>query len=243
MSDSQTYSIPLVSKKEIAKDTFTFTFKRPKGFEFVPGQYNRWSLPITASDGRGSSRFFTISSSPLDKKILSITTKLMQSDFKKALLNLNENDEIKIFGPMGNFTIDEDDPRPKVFIAGGIGITPAHSLFSYAATRNLSIPLTLIASFSTTNELVFYQELTNLQSSHTNIKVIYTITKPQDSQKNWTGETGRISEEMIKKYVPDIPNSIFYVIGPPPMVDDAKTLLHEMHLPEIQFRTEAFTGY
>ena len=100
MVQSQTYTIPFISKKEIAKDTFSFYFSRPKEFEFIAGQYNRWILPTNATDGRGASRFFTISSSPNEKDFISLTTKIIQSDFKKSLLQLKEKDEIKIFGPM-----------------------------------------------------------------------------------------------------------------------------------------------
>src|SRR5579859_490803 len=129
MIDSKPYVVQFITKEQVAKDTYTFYFKRPEAFDFFPGMYNRWTLPITATDGRGSSRFFTISSSPLENK-LTVTTKIIQSDFKKALLNLREGSEIKIFGPMGNFILDEANVKPRVLIAGGIGITPYHSMLT-----------------------------------------------------------------------------------------------------------------
>lgn len=240
---SKPYTIAFLSKKELAKDTYVFYFKRPQGFDFIPGQYNRWTLPITANDGRGSSRFFTISSSPLEKDHITVTTKIIQSDFKKALLQLKEKDEIKIFGPMGQFILDERDSRPRVLIAGGIGITPFHSMLTYAAAKHLSLPLTLFASFSIPEEMVYYDEFKKLEAKHPNIKIIYTITKPQESQVVWNGQTGRISPEMINKYVKDIPNNVFYVVGPPPMVDGTKAMLNAMRIPEDNFKTEQFTGY
>lgn len=243
MIDSKPYVIKFLSKQELAKNTYTFIFEQPNDFEFLPGQYNRWTLPITATDGRGSSRFFTISSSPLIKDRLTITTKIIQSDFKKALLNLKANDEIKIFGPMGNFILDETNTKPRVFIAGGIGITPFHSMLTYAAAKNSTIPLTLFVSFSIPEEIVFYEELKKLEEQHPTIKIIYTITKPEESQTTWNGEKGRISEEMIKKYVADINNTLFYVVGPPPMEEGTKKLLSDMHIFEENILTEAFTGY
>lgn len=243
MIDSKPYTITFISKEKIAKDTYTFSFKRPAEFEFIPGQYNRWTLPITATDGRGSSRFFTISSSPLEKEILTVTTKIIQSDFKKALLNLKENDEIKIFGPMGNFILDETNTKPRVLIAGGIGITPYHSMITYAAAKNLTIQLTLFVSFSVPEEMVFYENLKKLEEQHPNIKIIYTITKLEESQTQWDGEKGRISQEIIKKYVSDIPNALFYVVGPPPMQEATTKLLKDMQIAEDNILTEAFTGY
>src|SRR6185437_2088866 len=166
MIDSKPYTVKFLSKEEKAKDTYSFFFEKPADFEFIAGQYNRWTLPITATDGRGSSRFFTISSSPLEKEKISITTKIIQSDFKKALLQLNENDEIKIFGPMGNFILDETNTKPRILIAGGIGLTPFHSMITYAATKKLTIPLTLLVSFSTTEEIVFFEELKTIGEQH-----------------------------------------------------------------------------
>lgn len=244
MNMSQNYAIQFLSKKEITKDTYSFYFSRPKDFVFFSGQYNRWTLPITANDGRGSSRFFTISSSSLESEFISITTKVGISDFKKALLQLEKNDEMKIFGPMGRFTLDESDTRQKVFIAGGIGITPFHSMLLYAAAKNLTIPLTLLVSFSTFEEAAFYTELTELEKTHPHIKIIYTITHPEESKNPWSGETGRISSEMIQKYVRDISQSVFYMAGPPSMVDGTKKLLLEdIRIKNENIKIEQFSGY
>lgn len=243
MIDAKSYTTRFLHKKEVAKDTFSFCFERPEKFEFLPGQYNRWTLPITANDARGSSRFFTISSSPLDTDTLSITTKIIQSDFKKALLKLESNNEIKIFGPMGNFILNETNTKPRVFIAGGIGITPYHSMLTYAAAKNLTIPLTLFVSFSTPEEMVFHEELKKISEEHTKIKIVYTITKPEESQISWDGEKGRISQELIKKYVSNITGKFFYVVGPPPMEEATTKMLKDLQITEENILTEAFTGY
>ncbi len=243
MIPSQTYTTEFISKKEVAKDTYSFYFKKPKDFTFLAGQYNRWTLPITASDGRGASRIFTISSSPLENDYLSITTKVGMSDFKKFLWQLQENAQITIFGPMGQFTLDETDTRQKVLIASGIGITPFHSILLYAAAKNLAISLTLLVSFSTVEEAVFYNELTELGKTHPNIKIVYTITHPEESQSKWSGETGRISSEMIQKYVTNISQSVFYMAGPPPMVEGSKKLLAEINIAVKNLKVEQFASY
>src|SRR5258708_17280739 len=98
MIQTKQYNIRFIKKVQVTKDTYTFYFERPAAFVFMPGQYNRWTLPIAAKDGRGSSRFFTISSTPLEKEKITFTTKIIHSDFKKALMKLKKDDEIKIFG-------------------------------------------------------------------------------------------------------------------------------------------------
>ncbi len=243
MISSQTFTVSFLSRKEVAKNTYSFFFSRPEGFDFIAGQFNRWTLSIAVSDGRGASRFFTISSSPLDKEFISFTTKIIQSDFKKALLNLKKNEKVNIFGPSEKFILDENDMREKVLIAGGIGITPFHSILTYAVSKNLTIPLTLLVSFSIPEEMVFYEELTELSKTHKNIRIVYTITKPEESKIPWSGEKGRISEDLIKKYILDLQKSVFYVVGPPPMVEGTKQMLSEMQIPDENVKVELFTGY
>ncbi len=243
MRQSQSYTIRYLKKNKLTKDTYVFYFEKPKEFDFIAGQYNRWTLPITATDGRGSSRFFTISSPPSEKDFLVVTTKIIQSDFKKELLKLHENQKIKIFGPMGQFILDENSKKEHIFLADGMGITPFHSMIAHEAAKNSNKKLTLFVSFSVPEEIIFLNELTEITKNHPNIHVIYTVTKPQESQMPWDGETGKISEEMIKKYHVDSAQSIFYIVGPPPMVEGTQKLLEDMHVPNEQIKTEQFTGY
>lgn len=99
------------------------------------------------------------------------------------------------------------------------------------------------SSYSIPEEMVFYDELPHIANAHSNIRVVYTITKPQESHTPWNGETGRVSEAMIRKYAKDVAQSVFYVVGPPPMVEGTKALLEQMKIPTENVRTEHFTGY
>jgi len=112
-----------------------------------------------------------------------------------------------------------------------------------ASTKKNNKKLTLLASFSTTDEIIFMNELQKASTLNEQINVVYTITQPQKPQTPWDGQTGRISEELIKKYVNDIPTSIFYIVGPPPMVEGIQTLLKKMNVLNKNIKTEQFTGY
>jgi ferredoxin-NADP reductase len=245
MSNSKEYFLPFLKKEPKSQDAYSFYFdKKDQQLNFLPGQYIRMSLPHLNPDNRGTGRFFTISSSPLETDYIVITTRILQSTFKQTLNNLRIGEKVKIFGPMGNFYLDETDPTPKVFLAGGIGITPYHSILKYAAAKNMQTPLTLFVSFSTTQEMVFFEELTHIAQEHTNIKVIYTITQPENSQSKWEGETGRISGELIKKYITNPFDQKYYIVGPTGIVESMHKLLQEeLKLPEEKIITENFPGY
>ena len=95
-------------KEQIGNDVFVFYFLRPEDFDFLSGQYIQVTLPHLKTDERGSSRYFTISSSPTEKDYLMITSRKGISSFKKALFDLKEGAQVQFFGPIGTFVLPEE---------------------------------------------------------------------------------------------------------------------------------------
>jgi ferredoxin-NADP reductase len=238
------FYLPFVKKEQLAKDTYSFYFDIAKrGFNFLPGQYIRMTLDVKNPDSRGNSRPFTIASSPLEKGYIMITTKVIQSSLKKKLFNLKPGENVQFFGPMGGFILDEEEKVDRVFLAGGIGITPFHSMIAYAFEKKLSIPITLLVSFSNVEDLVFYKELTDIAKKNPYIKVVYTVSHPEKPSIKWKGETGRISETLIKKYIQDIFKPQYFIVGPPAMVAAIEEVVNNMGVENKKIFIENFTGY
>lgn len=237
-------TLPFDHRLQRNRDTYSFYFSRGNvPFDFLPGQYIEMNLPHKNPDNRGISRYFTVSSSPTEKDYFMITTRVIQSSFKHALFALKKGTLVKFVSPTGNFTLKENIQKPHVFLSGGIGITPFHSMIVYASDRKLSVPITLFASFSTVEDVVFYDEFEKIAKDNSAIKIIYTITKPKESQKEWSGETGRISKELIKKYVRDTTKQLYFIAGPTAMVPALNDMLRDMDIPLEQIRIEDFNGY
>lgn len=230
-SPPQSFMSRLIKKEQLTGDTYSFYFTRPSAFEFIPGQYIKMILSIENPDERGVSRFFSLPSSPTERDHLMITTRILQSTFKKTLGSLPLGAEVQIRGPHGMFVLDEKDPRLKVYLAGGIGITPARSMLVYLRDKNLNIPFTLMASFSNKDEIIFQDELNALASDGR--KIIYIVTSRE----------GRIDEEKIKKNVPDLSTSLFYISGPAGFVDAMEKLVKSMGIREENIKSEDFPGY
>lgn len=236
--------LQFLRKEQISNDTYSFYFDNSSRIiDFIPGQYIRMTLPIDQPDERGKTRLFTIASSPLEKDHIMITTKIMQSTFKKTLVQLVPGTQVQFFGPMGIFTLREEETMPRIFIAGGIGITPFHSMITYVYQKKLPIPITLFVSFSTPEEVIFKDELETISKQMPTIKVIYTVTKPEGSTMQWNGETGRISKDLMSKYTEDLRYSIYYLVGPPVMVSAMLELVQQIQVPPEQVRRENFVGY
>jgi ferredoxin-NADP reductase len=241
----QDFNLPFLRREQTSKDAYSFFFDRTvkPDYTFLPGQYNKVFLPHENPDNRGTNRNFSAASSPLNTKELMITTRIVQSSFKKALFNLAPGTEVQFFGPVGRFVFDESETVPHVFLAGGIGITPFHSMLDYIAEKNITIPVTLFASFSTVEDFLYYEEFIAIANAHPTVKVVYTVTKPELSKKSWTGETGRVTPELIKKYIPNILDCITMTCGPIPMVDGTLEMLSGMGVQKENLRKENFVGY
>lgn len=252
MIPPQEFTLPFIRKTQVSKDASSFFFDRTKfsakggpasGWNFYPGQYIRITIPHENKDERGDGRFFSIASSPLISDEVMITTRIIKSSFKMALSNLIPGQSVKFFGPIGRFFYDTTELNPRVFLAGGIGVTPFHSIIDYVYQKKISVPITLFASFTTHEDFVFYDELTKIAQEMPSLKIIYTITKPELSQFQWSGETGRITDLMIKKYIPDVSNCISMSCGPSTMLESMVKLMTDMGVPPQNNRKEVFTGY
>lgn len=236
------FTLPFVKKELVAKDTFAFYFDRSKEqWDFHPGQYVRMMLPHENPDDRGTMRYFTISSSPLDTQYLRITTEVIQSSFKKHMFDLKKGQEVSFFGPNGEFYFLEQEKGVHVFLAGGIGITPFLSMIEYAVAKNITTPIYLFDAFSTVEEMIFYDHLKEISKQHPNIHIIFTISHPDGS--DWKGDTGRISEGLLKKYLQDVSIPLYYMVGPPPMVEASVKMVEELGVPEERILQEHFSGY
>ena len=130
------FPITLSEKKTIAENTMEMTFAvSGSGFSFKAGQYVSIEVP-TLMDKGIPDRFhdFSIVSSPLNAKEISIAFRVSQSVFKTALLALPFGGFVNVDGPKGMLVLPESAPpsvAPLVLIAGGIGITPLLSMIRF----------------------------------------------------------------------------------------------------------------
>jgi len=155
---------------------------------------------------------------------------------------------VEVEGPSGTFILDENEKGNHIFLAGGIGITPFRSFIKYNIDKGLKdIKLFLIYANSTPEEIAFRKELEEWNNKYENIKVAMTISRPEESKERWVGLTGRIDEKIIKSLMEnweiDIKKVVFWLCGPPPMVEAMEKILESMKVTSDLIRSEKFTGY
>lgn len=226
--------------KQLTRDVRSIKFSL-EGINYKPGQYINLKLDVK-NDSQGRSRDFSLSSSPTEN-FLMITTKITSAPFKQRVASLKIGERVKMSGPFGKFVLKENLNKHHVMLSGGIGITPLRSMLKYATDKKLQLKITLIYSNRTPEEIVFRDNLESFKRSNKNLRIIHTITRPEESKMRWRGRAGRINSRMIKEFVPDLSVAEFYVVGPPNMVDSIVKILRSMKIPDKQINTEHFTGY
>lgn len=207
----------------------SFFFKPLESFTWKPGQFLHYVLHHEPSDARGSDRWFTISSAPFEGEV-AITTRIAEhgSSFKAALAAMKPGETIEISDIDGDFTI-EDPARKYVFIAGGIGITPFHSILKEADHAKQQLEVTLL--YANRDEQIPYRaELDAFAKNNPHLNIKYFV-----------GE--RIDEKAIRDSVPSLSDAFFYVSGPEPMVESFGNLLKEMGVAPASIRQDWFPGY
>lgn len=112
--------------------------ERLPGWTFKAGQ----SIDMTLidppeSDSEGNTRAFSIASAPQEDTLM-VATRMRDTAFKRTLKGLPLGSTVKIEGPFGNLTLQNNAAKTAVLLAGGIGITPFRSIVFRAAREKLS---------------------------------------------------------------------------------------------------------
>ena len=214
----------------------SFRFPRPKELQYKAGQF----MFVTIKSGDEEMRkHFTISSSPTEKAHIEFTKKLTGSEYSNALETMQIGDGAIIEAPYGKFTFEGEYEKIGM-LSGGIGITPLRSICKYCTDMQLDTEIALLYGSLTEGDIVFRDELAEMQKRNRNLKIVITLDHPSE---DWTGYKGYINIQMIKKEVPDYMERAFYVCGPPGMIIAMENLLRDLNLPQSQIKREIFSGY
>jgi ferredoxin-NADP reductase len=245
-ADSQVLILPLSSRSEVAERTLEFRFAKPRSMAFKAGQFMDLTLlDPYETDPEGNTRGFSINSAPDDPELI-FTTRLRDTAFKRVLRSLPLGTGVQLDGPFGNFTLHNDENRPAVLLAGGIGITPFRSFVRRAAHEHLGHRILLLYANRRPEDAPFLDELYGFERENRRFTFVPTMTRLSDSRASWTGETGRIDPGMILRHTrrsATHANAIYYIAGPPPMVAGLHGIVSSLGIDDDDIRIEDFAGY
>jgi ferredoxin-NADP reductase len=235
--------VKLLSRHEVAERTTAFRFERPPNWTFKAGQcLDMTLLDPPETDAEGNTRTFSIASAPHEETLM-VATRMRDTAFKRVLGAMPIGSSVKIEGPSGNLTLHNNATRTAVFVAGGIGITPFHSILLRAAKEKLPHRIILFYSNRRPEDAPFLEELRALQEENPNYKFVACMTDMAKSHQSWQGEAGLINKDMLLRHVKDAGSPIYYLAGPPEMVKGLHTVINEAGVDDDDIRAEDFFGY
>jgi ferredoxin-NADP reductase len=210
----------------VTHDVKRLIVEKPKGFTYLPGQATLLSIPKPKWEKEY--REFTFTSTNQDR-VLEFTIKAYpdHNGVTKQIHLLESGDYIVLHPPFGTIQYKGKG----VFLAGGAGITPFIAILRHLHKTNELAGNTLIFSNKEVKDIIIEKELRQMLGD----RLILTLTR--EDAKGY--EHGRISKEMIQKYVKDL-NQKFYICGPDPFVLGLKSTLEKMGVREDNIVAESF---
>ena len=191
-------------------------------------------------DEKGPRRHITVATSPNERGVLGLCTRLRDTAFKRSLAELPVGAEVEVEQPKGDFVLPAETELPYVFVAGGIGITVFRSMLRYIAEENLPHRVTLVYSNRDRESAAFLDELAELERTRENLRVVLTMTE----DPGWEGESRRIGPELLRDHLGEELGSFRYLLaGPPGMVEGVTEELRAAGIPDERVRAERFSGY
>ncbi len=224
-------------KQEEANGIVSLYFEPLERYQHLAGQFVEINLRHDSPDSRGIRRWFTLSSAPEDE-LLCITTRFAgknSSSFKRAFTTLKPGAELSFSPPEGDFCLPDDSATKLIFVAGGIGITPVHSMVKHLLNTKEQRDVRLIYGVNTLDDALFMSVFDTYQAD-----VELIVTNPP---KNWEGASGHVTAEHIISAAHNTDNFLIYLSGPEPMVEKLEAELKSAGIASKRIKTDFFPGY
>jgi len=203
---------------------------------FKAGQF----LRVKLNNDDNLQRYLSISNSPTEEGYLEFTKKITDSDFSVALSILKPGDMVSIEYPYGVFTLERAAGKV-AFISGGIGITPIRSMCKFAADKKLDLDIVLLYANNSVKDIAFREDFKEMQEDYSGLRVTHVLF---EKDMGFSSVVGRINPGIIKKEIPDYLGRLFFLCGPPSMVEAINgMLIKELSVSKEQVITENFQGY
>ena len=150
-------------------------------------------------------------------------------DYTAEIQKLEPGVKVAVSGPFGRFTSDVAVRRKRLFIAGGIGITPLRSLGEQASSEKTDA--VLLYANKDSSDVPLKTEIDALP-----IKKVYIYS----DEKVKNAEHGFIDAKRIEQLVPDFKDRDIYLCGPPQMMSALIAQLAETGISSDQLHYEVF---
>lgn len=237
--------------KEVVHETseaFSIYFQDPgtDEFKYQPGQYLILQAEV---EGKPLRRAFSLSTSPYLDDDLAVTIKCIEEGQVSNYLhqNLKAGDTLQVMPPQGKFTVNPDPNRQHHYIlmGGGSGITPLISILRSVLYKEPESYVSLFYANRDEESTIFKKALEELEQKYGDrFQIIHSLDNPP---AGWTGYSGKPNEESLKEILQSFHDRTnlqtdYYLCGPPPMMELAKSVLGTFGVQKEAIHQENFTA-
>jgi ferredoxin-NADP reductase len=216
--------------------TLRFALTEGRRLSARPGQFMTFTFLF---DGRKVNRSYSICSSPATAGYVEITPKRVPTGCASIFLNDRAAPGLTVeaSGPYGRFCFDETKHRNIVLIAAGSGITPIMAMLRYIDDLCLGTPILLLYSVRTENDIIFENELMEMNVRMKNFQYQIICSQPTDG---WAGPRGRMDRTFIAPIIGDIAHKDFFLCGPAAFMTVVHYILERLQVPADHIHQESF---
>jgi ferredoxin-NADP reductase len=213
------------------------------------GQFLTFKIPTAA--GRPVPRNYSLSGEPAERSAYRISVKRegpppgkpeAPPGIGSAYLHdvALEGTTIDALPPRGDFVLDRASPRPVIFLAGGIGITPLATMARQLA-RDGGRAGFLFHACESGRFHPLAGELGQLAAASDNLRYISGFANPtaEDRRARRAQFEGFVTADVLRAHLPTAVCDA-YLCGPPAFMQAMYTLLVRLGVPEAQIRYEFF---
>jgi CDP-4-dehydro-6-deoxyglucose reductase len=237
--DVEVKSLPCrIERMERLADDVMAVFLRLPAVEelhYRPGQY----LDVMLSEGRR--RSFSIASAPTDGRFIELhVRRASTSGFTAQLFDsLREGSLLRIEGPLGQFWLRNESPRPALMIGGGTGYAPLRAMLRQLIAAGDRRSVTLYWGAASVAGLYEHEWLTRLERERPGFQYRPVVSAPPSSDADWPGRRGFVHEAVLGE-IDDFAAWDVYASGPPAMVESIRANFLAHGLPREQLYFDSF---
>lgn len=241
----------------------------PHQFEAVA----RWGTYLEDQKGsKEKARAYSLASSPHEKylavtikeeRYISGVTKYPPLLSPLLVHRIPRGFRMEITGFTGPYYLPddiEDKTDHLIHVCAGSGIVPNWSIIKYALATNMKLRHTLIYGNRTWNDVIYRHALEDLRAQYPDqLKLVHALSREENANSHGPHvHAGRVSEELLRKYIEDPASAHVFACGPalgkwdrvkaketgvepsPRFMETTVAALQEMGVPKKQLTTESY---
>ena len=223
----------------LADDVMELRLQLPatERLQFLAGQY----LDILLKGGER--RSYSLANAPHDDAQLVLHVRRMPGGRFSTMVfeELKPKALLRIEGPLGGFFVDEESPRPRLFVGGGTGVGPLKGMLDHLAAEGLDRAHELYWGARHADGIYapeWLQRMSREHPEHFRFTPVLSDT-PAETAAGFPARTGWPHEAVLADH-PDLSGFDVYMAGPPAMIEAASEAFLAAGLPREQLWYDSF---